>query len=259
MIIVVVDDELLALKKMEKVLSELKPEAQIVTFQKSKDACAYVENHGCDIAFLDIEMPILSGIELAKRIKLCCPVANIIFVTGYSDYAMEAYRINASGYLLKPINQDEVQEQLECLRYPVKDVYDKRVVFKCFGNFEVFVDGEIVNFKYEKTKELLAYLVDREGAGCSNKEIMVALWEDDDHKSYLSNLKKDIRDTFKELKCEDIFVNGWGKMGIRPDLVDCDYYDWKQGKASGINAYNGEYMAQYSWGEYTKALLSDKF
>lgn len=59
MIIVVVDDELLALKKMEKVLSELKPEAQIVTFQKSKDACAYVENHGCDIAFLDIEMPIL--------------------------------------------------------------------------------------------------------------------------------------------------------------------------------------------------------
>ena len=78
-------------------------------------------------------------------------------------------------------------------------------------------------------------------------------------KSYLSNLKQDIRDTFKELKCEDIFANGWGKMGIRPDLVDCDYYDWKQGKASGINAYNGEYMTQYSWGEYTKALLSNKF
>ncbi len=257
--VLIIDDELIALERMRDIVKSVLPDANITVFQKPSAVMDYVEMNPVDIVFMDINMPGITGIELAKRLKTMSPTLNIVFTTGYSEYALESYKLNASGYLMKPITEEAVREQLDNLRYPVEIQRTQRVVVKCFGNFELFVDGQIVNFKYDKTKELLAYLVDREGSGCTNREIMVALWEDDDHKSYLSNLKKDLNDTLESLGCQDIVESSWGKMAIKTSKLSCDYYDWKAGLPAGIHAYNGEYMSQYSWSEVTGAnILKEK-
>ena len=55
--------------------------------------------------------------------------------------------------------------------------------------------------------------------------------------------------------CKEVLISQWGSMAVDRDAFTCDYYDWLEGTASGINAYHGQYMAQYSWGEITNASL----
>ena len=120
----------------------------------------------------------------------------------------------------------------------------------------MFIDGKPVKFKYDLTRELLAYLVDRNGAMCSNKEIMAVLWGDKYSPSYFRSLIKDMKDIFSGVGCEDILTQQRGKIGIVREKVDCDYYDWLDGKSYVVNLYRGEYMTQYSWAELTTASLS---
>ena len=256
MTILAVDDEKLALASIMEQLKQLLPEAQVLGFRKPTEALEAVQEQPCEIAFLDIEMREMDGITLAKRIKRLNPQTNIIFTTGYSEYTGEAFSLHASGYLMKPIFPEMIQEELDNLRHPVKMESSKKLQVKTFGNFEVYVNGEPLSFRYSKTKELLAYLVDREGAVCTNKELMSVLWESDEpHLSYIQKIRKDLQTSLENVGCGGIFVNQWGGCGIVPEQIDCDYYDWIAGKAYAINAYLGEYMAQYSWAEITNGSL----
>jgi hypothetical protein len=119
----------------------------------------------------------------------------------------------------------------------------------------VYIDGHPVIFRREKTKEYLAYLVDRETL-CTGAEIAARLWASNVNASYLRTLRKDLTDTFTAAACGDVLINEWQRRGIRTDLVDCDYYDWKGGKPWAINAYRGENMAQYDWAELTHGTLA---
>lgn len=252
--IIVLDDEELALESMMDAVRKCVPDADIKGFGYAEDVLEYIEDNTCDCAFLDVEMSGMNGVDLARLLKEKDSHINIIFSTGYTEYRGEAFDMHASGYILKPITPEKVRKELENLRYPVKD--DKRITIRCFGNFEVFIDSVPVQFKYNRTKELLAYLVDRKGVLCSNGEIMAVLFEDDDHDNYLRSLRKDLLDTFSSSGINDVFVQQRGKLGIVPSRVKCDYFDWCDGKRIG-NQYRGEYMMQYSWAEDTNALLDE--
>ena len=211
------------------------------------------ENH-VDVAFLDVEMVGMNGVELAEQLKLYHPDINIIFSTGYGHYRDAAFDLHASGYLTKPITPEKAKKELDNLRRPIRN--PKRVRIRAFGNFEVYLDGNPISFKYSKTKEMLAYLVDRKGALCTNSEIMAILFEDDNgHESYFRSLRKDLTDILETAGCSEILSQQWGRMGIVPELVDCDYFNWYDGNRSAGNTYQGEYMTQYSWSEYTNARL----
>ena len=255
MSILAVDDEKLALEGLLKSIREAEPGAEVVGFRKPSEAMEYFKEHTCDVVFLDIQMRGVNGVNLAKEMKLLRPQINVIFATGYLDYMGEAFSLHASGYIVKPITTIKVRAELDDLRHPVQEASPCRVMIYTFGNFEVMLDGKPVVFKYERTKEMLAYLVDRHGAFCSNGEIMTALWEDERRTSYLGNLKKDLLDTLRENNCADIVETGWNKLRVVPEKVSCDYYDWYEGKPKAINRYMGEYMAQYSWAEMTNAKL----
>ena len=112
---------------------------------------------------------------------------------------------HASGYLLKPAADDRIRRELEDLRHPAVQKKQKRLFVQTFGNFELFVDGKPIAFKYTKTKEIVAVLVNNRGAQTTNGEIIACLWEDDGDPekkaSYLSNLRQDL--------------NGW-KTGRSP-------------------------------------------
>lgn len=251
--ILAIDDEELALERLVSAAKKAEPAAAIYSFQKPKEALAFFRGTPCEVVLLDIEMWNMSGVELAKEIKFINPLTNIIFATGYTEYMNEAFEMHVSGYMLKPITAEKVKKELENLRFPVKLVRKKRVYFQTFGNFEMFIDNQTVKFKYDLTKELIAYLVDRNGVICNNNEIMAVLWEDKYSPDYFRSLVKDLKDRLREAGCDDIILQQRGKIGIDREKVDCDYYDWLDGKIYGVNLYQGEYMAQYSWGELTNA------
>lgn len=256
MIMIAVDDEKIALEGVLDIIKGVKPDADVLGFRNGREALEYVCSHDdCQIAFLDIEMPDMNGMALARALKIHNPQMNIIFTTGYSEYTREALELHASGYIMKPVTKEKVEKELSDLRHPVCFQDKKRVRIMTFGNFEVFIDEEPVKFQYTKTKEMLAYLVDRNGAMCTNGELMAALWEDEENAkgriSYLKNLRTDLIKTLKKSGCEDIIVRKRGEIGIIPEKIQCDYYEWLNGSAQGINAYRGQYMEQYTWSEIT--------
>lgn len=256
MIIYAIDDEENALEYISRKIKACEPDAEIHTFGSAQDAIESAKKLPFDVAFMDIQMPGITGIELAKKFKKINPQANMIFVTGYSEYTMDAFSLDASGYLLKPATKDQVRHALDNLRYPLTVAGKSKVCAQCFGDFELFVNGVPVHFKYNKSKEVMAFLVDRKGAQCSNNEVIINLWEDDDdHSAYYRSLMKDIQDTLKELGVDDIFDRQRAGASIIAEKIRCDYYDYLDGKPEGINAYKGEYMAQYSWADETAAIL----
>ncbi|MGN1415257.1 MAG: response regulator [Oscillospiraceae bacterium] len=257
--IIAVDDEEIALETLENAIREAEPSAEVAVFDTSSAALLYASDNKCDAAFLDINMGGISGIALAKKLKLNNPEINIIFSTGYSEYAPEAFEMHASGYIMKPITAEKVRYELDDLRFRIPATAKGRLRIQCFGSFEVFAEDSPVIFGYSKSKELLAYLVDRNGAMCRNNEIIAVLWENEceenSRQSYFKRIRKDMLDRLKAVGCEDVIRQCWGAIGIDKDKVDCDYFDWLCGRASGINAYRGEYMTQYSWGELTHGVL----
>ena len=246
--ILLVDDEELQLLRLTDAVKKALPEESdmrsytnpVLAWEENKDAQV-------DIAFLDVEMPVYNGIALAKKLKSVYPRVNVIFVTAYTEYALDAYKLHASGYVTKPVNAEKIKEELEGLRYPVNIVATQKIQVKCFGNFEVFCEGIPLKFKYSKSKELIAYLIDREGATVSINELNAVLWEDEDHKSYCRNLIADIQATLKSVGAEAIFIKRRNECCIDPSKIDCDAYAYKRDDPAAVRAYRGEYMAQYPW------------
>lgn len=261
--IIAVDDEKLALDTLVDSIEKTVYDASVVGFQKPEDALSYVRENECEIAFLDIKMRGMTGLELARRLKDIRAEINIIFVTGYSEYSLDAFRLYASDYLLKPATPDAVKQAMEHLRTPAKPRQTKRVRFQCFGNFEAFVDNKPLVFKRVKSKELLAYLVDRMGASATMGELMTIIWDDgldtSSRQSNLRNLIAELKNVLSEAGVEHIILKNRNSIAIDCKAVDCDYYDFLRHIPYAVNAYHGEYMTQYSWAEVTTATLPQFF
>ena len=253
MTIIALDDEKLALDALLDAIREAAPEAQVHGFRSAEEALHFAREHSCDVAFLDVEMTEMDGMELAAQLVAQSPNVNIVFATGYDEYRVGAFAIHASGYLKKPITARKVRTELENLRRPVEE--PPRLTARAFGNFEIYYNGVPLAFQYSRTKELIAYLIDRNSALCTNGEIIAALFEDDDnHDAYLRSLRKDLLDTLSAVGCADVIVQQRGRLGILPQKIACDYFRWLKGNRLGCE-YHGEYMKQYSWAESTAALL----
>ena len=261
MTIIAVDDDKTSLKKIEKALTKVKPDATCYFFDSSLSALAKAREEEIDVAFLDVEMPELSGIDLGKYLSELNPYINLIYVTENTDYAYEAMKLHASGFVKKPGSESLLKNELDILRYPEMRKNYKRVFAQTFGNFELFVDGEPVEFKYKRTKEIVALLVSNKGAQTSNGEIIANLWEDDGDPekklSYLCNLRQDLQNTFKKLKLEGIILKQRGSLAIAKDRIECDLYDWLEKKKDSKYRYTGDFMNQYSWSEFYHAELDE--
>ncbi len=258
--IIAADDEQIALEQLVEAIEQAAPDAELVSFQSPARLLEYAKDNTYDIAFLDIEMGSMSGVEVAKQLKIWNPRINIIFVTAYDKYMAQAFKIHASGYLCKPVSVEDIKEELEGLRIPVVSLKDSTIVVKCFGTFEVFVNGRCLEFDKIKTKELFAYLIDRRGGMVTSGELRAVLWgeacTDDNTRSYLSKTIKDLKNVLAKAGAGDVIITSWGKCGVDTTRIACDYYDFLDNKPDGIRAYNGEYMTQYSWGEARNAWLN---
>jgi len=246
MVILAVDDEQLMLDALTGCIQAAAPGSEVHSFRRPSEALRYAEENPVEVAFLDIEMRGMDGMELGRRLLEIHPEINIIYCTSYDEYIAEAFRsVRCNGYITKPVNAELIATELKHLRVPRQSAGRVKLTLRCFGRFEAFVDGTPVNFESAKTKELLAALTDACGGVCGNQELIVKLWEDDNrHDSYFKKLRKDLFETLQALGCGDAIVRQRGGIGINTEAVDCDYYQWRE-KNPRTRPEN--YMTQYPW------------
>ncbi len=259
--ILAVDKDKVSLDKIKVIIERSSPDSTFISFEDPLAALAKAREEEIDVAFLEVDMPELSGIDLGNYLKELNPYVNLIYYSAKTDKAFDAMRIHASGYVKKPGSEKDVSDELENLRYPEIRKKYKRVFVQTFGDFEVFVDGQPVEFKYKRTKEMVAVLVNNKGAQTSNGEIIASLWEDDgdpDKKlSYLRNLRQDLQNTLTALKLDNMILKQRGSMAIAKDRIECDLYDWLENGKESKYKYLGDYMNQYSWPEFVHAELDE--
>ena len=254
---IAVDDEIYMLKALKDAVSASPDIEQVEAFSSCSEALAYTAQHPVDVAFLDINMRGIGGFGLAEKLREQYPRCKIIFCTGYEEYAVSAFQLHVSGYLMKPITPEAIQKELDHIK-GVKTT-EKRLTIKCFGNFEVLYDGKSLPLKRKKTKELLAVLVDRTGAGMTAKQICATLFPDDTddvkNAAYLRQLVLDLKTTLKAVGAEDVLCHETPYYRIDTNCVQCDYLSYLD---TGKPKFHGEYMTQYSWAESTCAMLQFK-
>ena len=262
MYIIGADDRKVIVQMLEKMLAKIDPDGEHRFYTDPFEVIADLDKP-VEVAFLDVEMPGMDGIALAQKITSRYPLCNIIFLTGFSEYMPSAFEMHASGYVLKPFSQKKIEEVLQHRRYRFPDLSDRPVRVQCFGSFEVFVNGEAVKFKRSKSKELLAYLIDRKGALCSMDTLIGILYPEspatDSEKSKIRVYIADLINTFSQLGLDDLIVKQSNIIGINPKLLDCDYYRFLDNDPYAISRYVGEYMTQFSFAEETRAFLVMKY
>ena len=261
MTILAIDDEPKALRLLHDAIAEAEPGAEIVDYSDGEEALMALREQGLrpDVVFSDIELPGMSGLVFAAELKKQAPETKIVFVTGFPKYAADAYMLHVSGYIVKPVYADRVREELEALKLPPAEPKPDKLQVQCFGHFEVFWQGKPVIFQRKQSKELLAFLIDREGRACSAEEVAAALWEDDDDlqtaKARIRLILHDLRATLREIGMEDVLIRERRQLAVRRDLLDCDYYRMLEGDMNAVNTFRGAYMTEYSWAELTAGRL----
>ena len=254
MIAIAVDDEVLMLGALVAAIEESPDISQVNKFSGCEEALEFVNENPVDVAFLDINMRGMGGLALAEKIIAARPNCKIVFCTGYEEYAISAFKLHASGYLMKPVSCEDVQAEIDNIKGMRKKA--KLLTVNCFGNFEVYANNEKVMFKRLKSKELFAFLVDRNGAGMTAKQICAALFPDDTddtkNAAYLRQLVLDLKNTLKSVGAENVFRHEKPCYRVDTSLIQCDFLSYLE---TGKPEFFGEYMMQYSWAEETCAML----
>ena len=254
MIAIAVDDEILMLGALVKAVDASPDIREVNKFSDCDEALDFVKKNAVDISFLDINMRGMGGLALAESIIAARPNCKIVFCTGYEEYAIPAFKLHASGYLMKPISAEDVQAEINNIK-GVKQK-EKLLTVHCFGNFEVYAKDEKLMFKRLKTKELFAFLVDRKGAGMTAKQICAVLFPDDEddvkNAAYLRQLVMDLKNTLKSVGAENVLRHETPCYRVDTSLIQCDYLTYLE---TGKPEFLGEYMMQYSWAEDTCAAL----
>lgn len=257
--VICVDDERLLMEDTAALCRTLECVDEAVGFTRPQDALRWLETHRADAALLDIDMPCMSGLELAAAVKARWPETAVVFLTGYSQYALDAFGVHASGYLLKPVRREKLEAELLHAVPEDRRRQRGRVEARTFGNFDLLVDGRPVTFKQAKCKELLAYLIDRRGATVTRREVFAILWEDRMYdrpmQKQLDAILRSLRATLSELGVGEILEMQSGTLRVDPGRVSCDAWRWLAGERDAANAYRGEYMSNYSWASFTEGTL----
>ncbi|HWR18202.1 MAG TPA: response regulator [Clostridia bacterium] len=249
---ILVDDMALDMQLLELKCADM-PDFEIVgKFTDPAEAVAYAQKNEVDFAMLDIDMPGMNGIELAKRLRELRRDIIIVFVTAHPRFAVEALRIKADYMIFKPFDREDVLDVLERAKL-LQSRQKKRVFFHTFGNFEMLEDGKPVRFFSAKAKELMALLVFYEGRNVGIHEMIEYLYEGSENKSadntgYRRTIKE-LSDTLRAYGIEEIFVRERGSCRIKRELVSCDYYDFWAGKSEAIASFDGRFLSEYAWAE----------
>lgn len=254
--VICIDDEYLILQRTVSILRRFPQIESVEGFSGGEEALEYLKDNQVDIAFMDINMPDINGLELARKLRNQSSDIELVFITGYNEFALDAFKVHASGYLVKPVEESQLLEEIQHIERIKSNQKQKKISVVTFGNFDLLVDGSMVTFSRARAKEIFAYLITKKGTGVSRAELSSILWEDElyDHskQKQLDVYIRSMNNTLKEYGIYHIVEMGKGFLRVLPDQIDCDYYKYLDGDATAINSYAGEFLNAYSWAEYLK-------
>lgn len=258
--VICVEDEINVLEDIVALCRDIPAVDEAFGFTKASEALDYIKNTKTNIAILDIELPETDGLKLAAKMKAVQPDISIIFATAYSKYAVDAFAMHVSGYLMKPITKKALSAEIEyALTGRVREE-PAHIKVTTFDGFEVEVNGKSVEFRRSKSKELFAYLVDKCGKKADRKEVFAALWEngiyDRKIQKQLDVIVHSLKETLAEYGISEVFEIKRGVMRIFPEMIDCDVYKFLKGDIDAVNSYKGRYMPAYSWADFTEAMVT---
>ncbi|MFJ5564703.1 response regulator [Lysinibacillus xylanilyticus] len=285
--VIVMDDEPLALVNMEKKLKEFNSIKVIKSFTTAKDLLAEGPSLDFQVAFLDVEMPGMNGLEIARLLKEWNKNIFIVFVTAYRDYAVQAFEIHSIDYLLKPISKarlettiNRIQEllHLENKSTPLQIRNKPELTIQCFGGFVVLHNNKAVHWRTLKTKELFAFLFSNLNNHVPRDTIIDSLWVDTEFKKARVQLHTTVsylRTTLSALGYSEVIQYANGSYILQLEDFQCDAHDLEHilnanmetakidvEKAEAlIQSYQGEYMAalDYPWITSKANFMNNKF
>ena len=226
--IAAVDDEIHVLERFERMVLETKELELCGLFETGDQLLAYLKENPLDAVFLDIEMPGVNGLQLSEQILDLNENIDIVFVTAFNQYAVDAFELHALDYIMKPLTEERLSKTVNRLLKTkrVVGVHEKPFI-QCFGDFEVFLNREALAWKNSKAKEILAFLVHKNGIPVNWEKIADAVWPDYDSEKSQTNFHATtylLRKKLAEVSISQILESRRGNYRVVTDQVNCDLY-----------------------------------
>lgn len=254
--VIYIDDELMQIKNFCLTTEKMKQIDSLEVFEKGQEALEWVKEHAIDVAFLDIEMPVMNGIELAKKLREINNNIRIIFVTAYAQYALDAFGVDAIGYLLKPYTSEDIEKQLKKAFY-VRNIPKTDIQIKTMPNLQILVNGNQLVLGQTKQVELLAYFVHRGEEGVTKLDAMETLWMGYSTESVYWTTMSRLKVLLDEAGISNLIISKGQAKCINMSIVDCDLYRMLSGDNAAICNYSGQYLEEYVWAADMKKQLDE--
>lgn len=280
--ILIVDDEIDTLEEIEFYVKKYNFFDSCVVCKNALEALEQAGKNSFDMALLDIDMPVINGLELADTLLNIFPFMKVIFITAYNHYATEAFEVNAIDYVLKPIREERLFKALDRFVEKRSDKLqgkkDKHEIYiQTFGKFVVKIGEDVVKWNRQKSPEIFAYLLENREIPVHKEKLCDLLWPDLEPKKALVNLQTaiySIRKTFATYKNHQISIEYAGNsyiLNVQNVYIDVVEFDNEIQKAMdlqdkaflehAVRLYKGEYLAEegWIWAEPRKEELRKKY
>ena len=256
---ILVDDEPLMLRSFMRCSAGI-PEIQVIAqFEDPESALVFAQENPFELALLDIQLPRMSGIELAVKLRELYPALLVVFISAYDEYVRDSNAIGGDDYIVKPYKKETLEHMVKKLVLLSKR-QQKEIYLQMFGKFNVLKNGVPLPIT-GKTKEILALIACKQGKEISNEEIYSVIWEGREYsnehmKTYYNALGR-LKRALADGGVENLLISTSHGQMLNTELCDCDYFDWLNKNVGGRSHFEGEFLSEYSWGEYILADLLD--
>jgi two-component SAPR family response regulator len=228
---IIVEDDMVSAQHLKDLLQKTNKFKIEAIIRSPLKALTEIEEKLPDIVFLDIEMPGMTGLEIAEYITGLEKAPEIIFVTAYDEYALQAFKVNALDYITKPIDEQELKRVIDKIqkRGFIQDYKINGIKVNALGGFRVFVTPsfELIKWSTAKCEELFAYMLFQEKKIVSKLEIIDILWPEKDEKKSETNLRTTVcrlNQTFKKYGIQAKIKSERNLYKLEIDYVEVDAF-----------------------------------
>ena len=230
--IAAVDDEIHVLERFERMVLEVEELELCGLFETGEQLLTYLKEYPLDAVFLNIEMPGVNGLQLSEQILDLNENIDIVFVTAFNQYAVEAFELHAMDYIMKPLTEERLDKTVRRLLKTKGTAGGlEKPYIQCFGDFEVFIKEGALAWKNSKAKEILAFLVHKNGVPVNWEKIADAVWPDYTSEKAQTNFHATtylLRKRLAEAGISKILESGRGNYRVVTDQVNCDLYQLEE-------------------------------
>jgi two-component SAPR family response regulator len=278
---ILIDDERPALNNLERLLKGYDQIEIIEAYTDVTKVFEKIKKEKVHMFFLDIDMPKMKGIDAAKKILEIDSNVQIVFVTAYNDYAVDAFEVEATDYVMKPIMKRRLDKTIERVIKRYKDIendLEEENKISCFGNFEIRRGQQEIKWRTSKSEEFIAYLVHNRGEFVHKSKIIEALWPDKDEKQATKLLHTNVyyvRNGLKSINLDQAITYANKMYKFDMGIIFCDIEEFDKTFSSyevitsknvdnlkkTLHLYKGEYFEgnDYYWAMNEQARFSKMY